>query len=142
MLLILFPFLPPPPHPLSLTPLSPSLPPSLPPPQACAPRWVLNPTLTGDLDQRRPIGRCFYSPRDLQNFTGIQSCSKFDVCVLGGGGGERREGCCIYTCLVPPSWYMKPYCRAMYKVFDLVGHFVLASQGLLGHCTFVMGIMS
>ena len=31
-----------------------------------------------------------------------------------------------------------------YKVYDLVGHFVLASQGLLGHCTFVivMEIMS
>ena len=28
-------------------------------------------------------------------------------------------------------------CRAVYKIFDLVGHFVLASQGLLGHCTFV-----
>ena len=32
--------------------------------------------------------------------------------------------------------------RAIYKVFDLVGHFVLATQGLLGHCTFVMEIMS
>ena len=32
--------------------------------------------------------------------------------------------------------------RAIYKVCDLIGHFVLASQGLLGHCTFVMEIMS
>ena len=29
-----------------------------------------------------------------------------------------------------------------YKVFYLVGHFVLAIQGLLGRCTFVMQIMS
>ena len=32
--------------------------------------------------------------------------------------------------------------RAMYRVCDLVGHSVLASQGLLGHCTFIMEIMS
>ena len=32
--------------------------------------------------------------------------------------------------------------RAIYKVFDLIGHFVLASQGLLGHCTFAMEIVS
>ena len=42
----------------------------------------------------------------------------------GGGGGGGCE------------------CRAVYKVFDLIGHFVLASQGLLGHCTFVMEIAS
>ena len=42
------------------------------------------------------------------------------------------------------SLRMTYYTRAiyMYKVFDLVGHFVLATQGLLGHCTFVMEIMS
>ena len=28
------------------------------------------------------------------------------------------------------------------KICDLIGHFVLASQGLLGHCTYVMEIMS
>ena len=28
-----------------------------------------------------------------------------------------------------------------YKVFNLVGHFVLAIQGLLGRCTFIMRIM-
>ena len=32
--------------------------------------------------------------------------------------------------------------RAIYIVFDLAGHFVLATQGLLGHCTLVMEIMS
>ena len=32
--------------------------------------------------------------------------------------------------------------RGIYKVFDLVGHFILAIQGLLGRCTFVVQIMS
>ena len=32
--------------------------------------------------------------------------------------------------------------RAVYKVFNLIGHFVRVSQGLLGRCTFVMEIMS
>ena len=27
------------------------------------------------------------------------------------------------------------------ELYDLIGHFVLASQGLLGHCTFVIEIM-
>ena len=40
-----------------------------------------------------------------------------------------------YTYTVEPG-------RAIYKVCDLIGHFILASQGLLGHCTFVMEIMS
>ena len=30
--------------------------------------------------------------------------------------------------------------RAIYKVFNLVRHFVLAMQGLLGRCTFIMQI--
>ena len=32
---------------------------------------------------------------------------------------------------------IRAHYRAIYKVFDLVRHFVLAIQGLLGRCTFV-----
>ena len=39
-------------------------------------------------------------------------------------------------------WDLSDQYRAIYKVFDLVRHFVLATQGLLGRCTFVMEIMS
>ena len=55
------------------------------------------------------------------------------------------------TCPLCNGVFRDPYIaacgvsRAMQLIIRfaiLIGHFVLASQGLLGHCTFVMEIMS
>ena len=99
--------------------------------------WYYNPgllgTITGDMETE--IEARYAAHHKPVMITEYGAGAIDGIHRVGGGGGEKHARFEAHHKL----W---THCRPIYKVFNLVGHFVLAIQGLLDCCTFVMQIMS